>query len=443
MRQQLYMSTRRPWAEADHAIFYFALGGMAAIRVSLLGEISIGEILAVAYTAFRLCSLRVERRLAPLLALTIMWCVAQGLSDIQNGSDGLTSLKGVLAPLVFFGTVYAIAAHFGRGQERRIWFFLAGTTLFQMYSTVFTPDEAALLNPWKWGFATPVLALLLVTLSLRRPGKLVTVCCLVAFAAASVYMDFRSNAAMALMGAIVYMCRDGAFLRRLANLVRAPGGIVLIFSVLAIAIYVLNVVFSMVFAHSAEFGFLSPEAVHKYTVQATSEFGVLFGGRSEAVISIKAFLDAPLLGHGSWAIDRHGYVDEYNRLTHQLGMALTDSYEELDTDMIPTHSYLMGAMVWCGVAGGVFWLSVVGMCLRMFLLQARIVPIYFCVALPQFIWDAFFSPFGAANRWQAGVFVGVMFAWTALQDYRARAGLRAETGTPGRPLPRFKFARTR
>jgi len=437
--RQLSLTRRRPWAEGDHATFYFALGVISGIRVVLLGEIYIGELLALCMTAYGLSSFKVDRKLAPLFALTLMWCIAQSLSDIQNHTDLTTSLKGVLAPLVFFGTVYAIATHFNHGQERRIWYFLAGTTIFQMWETVMNPMEAALMNPWKWGFATPLLALLLAYLSARRAGKLSTVGCLLAFSATSIVFDFRSLAAMAVLGAIVFLARNSSFVRKLGYLVRKPGGVLLIFAVLATVIYILNVVFTLIFAHSAEFGFLSPESVHKYTVQATSEYGILFGGRSEIVISVKAFLDAPLLGHGSWALDRHGYVDEYNRLTHQMGMALTDRFDELESPMIPTHSYLMGAMVWCGIAGGIFWLSVVGGCLRMFLLQARYMPVYFCVALPQFIWDAFFSPFGAANRWQAAVFVGIIFAFSALQQHRVRFRAPAETGT--RPS-RLKFARS-
>jgi len=437
--RQLYTTSRRPWAEGDHAIFYFALGAISAIRVVMLGEISIGELLALLVTAYHLASFKVDRKLAPLLALTLMWCVAQTLSDIQNHSDLVTSLKGVLAPLVFFGTVYAIAIHFNHGQERRIWYFLAGTTMFQMYDTLANPVEAALLNPWKWGFATPLLVLLLAYLSARRAGKVFTACCLLAFSAMSIVFDFRSLAAMSVLGAIVFLSRNSVFMHKLGKLVRKAGGVLLIFAVLAFVIFILNMVFTLVFAHSADFGFLSPEAVHKYTVQANSEYGILFGGRSEVVISVKAFLDAPLLGHGSWAVDRHGYVDEYNRLTHQMGMALTDKFDELETTMIPTHSYLMGAMVWCGIAGGIFWLSVVGGCLRMFLAQVRQMPVYFCVALPQFIWDVFFSPFGAANRWQAAVFVGVMFAFSAMQQHRVRFRAPAETGT--RPS-RFKLARS-
>ncbi|XYJ89674.1 O-antigen ligase like membrane protein [Cupriavidus necator] len=435
---QLY-SIHRPWAEADHALLYFVLGAVAAIRVNLLGDVYIGEILGFAYAAYLLSSLKVNRKLAPILALTVMWCLAQGLSDIQNASGLTTSLKGVLAPLVFFATVYAIGSHFDRGHERRIWFFLIGTTLFQMTDTIFNPIEAAIDNPWKWGFATPVLTLLVAVLSLRQTGRTMTLCCLVAFAAVSVYFDFRSNAAMALLGALVFLARRSVFMRQLQRVAHAKGGMVLIFGVLAFAIYVLNAVFSVVFAHSAEFGFLSSDAAHKYTVQATSDLGILFGGRSEIVISFKAFLDAPLLGHGSWAVDRFGYVDEYNRLTQQLGMALHDNVPELDSMLIPTHSFMMGAMVWCGIAGGLFWLSLLGGCLRTFLFQVRHVPIYFCVAMPQFIWDVFFSPFGAANRWQAALFVGVLYAWSTLD--RRRQGARAPVEGPTRPV-RYKLARS-
>ena len=209
--------------------------------------------------------------------------------------------------------------------------------LYRLYDTTFNPIDVAIENPWKWGYAVPVLSLLLAYLSLRRASNMKVLVCLLMFSTVSIVFDFRSNAALPLFGAMAYLYRDSRPAAYLARARRA-GGMIVIALTLAMGIYLLNEVFSFLFAHSADFGFLSQDAAHKYTVQATSDLGILLGGRPELLVSLRAFADAPLLGHGSWALDTGGYVDELNLLSHQLGMSLTDKFPELDSTLIPTHS---------------------------------------------------------------------------------------------------------
>lgn len=422
-------SIRKRSADSEHPIAYLILGGIASIKLNLLGEIYMGEFIAAVYTIYLLCSLQVERRFAGILGLTLLWSIAQIFSDLENGTDVSTSMKGVLAPLVFFATIYAVGNGFDSRHEKSLWFFVAGTTLYRLYDTTFNPIDVAIENPWKWGYAVPVLSLLLAYLSLRRASNMKVLVCLLMFSTVSIVFDFRSNAALPLFGAMAYLYRDSRPAAYLARAARASGGMIVIALTLAMGIYLLNEVFSFLFAHSADFGFLSQDAAHKYTVQATSDLGILLGGRPELLVSLRAFADAPLLGHGSWALDTGGYVDELNLLSHQLGMSLTDKFPELDSTLIPTHSFIMSAMVWAGITGGIFWAGLLGSCLRTFLLHLRRLPVYFCVGMPQLLWDAFFSPFGADNRWLAALYIGLLFAWTWP---RPRGRQAAQPRTPKR-----------
>src|SRR5207253_3016040 len=120
-------------------------------------------------------------------------------------------------------------------------------------------------------YAMHVLALLLAFLSISRPSLLKLVGGIVAYCAFSAVMDFRSAAGIPLIGLLIYLCRRSTPVRFAARVAAAPGGIAIIFVFTGVAITLLNMLLSVVFAHSAEFGFLSPEAVKKYTVQATSD----------------------------------------------------------------------------------------------------------------------------------------------------------------------------
>jgi len=407
-------------AHASHAalLMYLGLGALCAIKLNVIGEVYVGEFIAAAYGLAMLSTLRIERGYASFLALTLMWAFAQALSDLSNSTPLINSLKGVLAPGVFFLTVFAIGTHFSQGSPKRIWYFLIGAALCEIFNVSRAPTEEMLYNPWKWGYATPVLMLLLCYLALARAGAVRIALCIVAYCAVSVAFDFRSAAGLPLLALVIYLLRRTAVVAWVRSLTNTRGGIPLLFGVLVLVIAALNALFSMIFAQAGEFSFLSPEAAHKYTVQATSELGILFGGRSEILISVRAFLDAPLLGHGSWAVDRNGYQDAYSVIVYQMGAALSDAIVVTDDTLIPAHSFLMGALVWSGVVGGFYWLCMLARTLWLFVRNMPTLPIFFYVGTAQFVWDVFFSPFSADHRWETALFLGMLFAWH--QSHRHR-----------------------
>lgn len=417
-------STLRIGAQPSQALLHFALGALCAIKLNIIGDVFVGEFIAAAYALSRLSTLRIERGYASLLALTVMWAFAQALSDLANSTPLTTSLKGVLAPGVFFLTVFACGTYFSSGNPGRVWYFLIGVALSDMVGMTRAPTEEMLFNPWKWGYATPVLTLLLCYLSMARAGLWRIGVLIAAYCAVSAVYDFRSAAGLPLLGLAIYALRRSPAANYAYRLTATPGGIALLFLVMTLIIAALNSLFSLIFAHAAQFGFLSPEAVHKYTVQATSELGILFGGRSEILISLRAFLDAPLLGHGSWAVDRNGYQDAYSVMVYQMGASLNDKLEVFDNELIPAHSFLMGGLVWSGVLGGVYWLCVLARTLWLFVRNMPTLPIYFFVGTAQFLWDVFFSPFSADHRWASGVFLGLLFAWHQSHLKRGSGGTR-------------------
>lgn len=411
-------STLRLGVQPSHAILHFGLGALCAIKLNIIGDVFVGEFIAAAYALSRLSTLKIPRGYASLLALTLMWAFAQALSDVANSTPLTTSLKGVLAPGVFFLTVFAVGTYFSTGSTSRIWYFLIGVALGDILNMTRSPTEEMLFNPWKWGYATPVLTLLLCYLAIVRAGMMRMALLIGAYCAVSAVYDFRSAAGLPLLALGIYAMRRSAAANFAYRLTNTRGGIALLFLAMALLIAALNSLFSLIFAHAAQFGFLSPEAVHKYTVQATSELGILFGGRSEILVSLRAFLDAPLLGHGSWAVDRNGYQDAYSVMVYKMGASLSDKLEVFDNDLIPAHSFLMGGLVWSGVLGGVYWLCVLARAQWLFVRNMPTLPIYFYVGTAQFLWDVFFSPFSADHRWSSGVFLGLLFAWHLAQSRR-------------------------
>ena len=71
------------------------------------------------------------------------------------------------------------------------------------------------------------------------------------------------------------------------------------------------------------------------------------------------------------------------------------------SDLIPSHSYLVGAWVEAGIFGLIFWLFVFYQAIKGFfcliLLKPRLIPIL-ALILMGFLWAMWFSPFGAQAR---------------------------------------------
>ncbi|WP_455664895.1 hypothetical protein [Phocaeicola sp.] len=79
-------------------------------------------------------------------------------------------------------------------------------------------------------------------------------------------------------------------------------------------------------------------------------FMILFSARTDFFVSTIAFLDKPLWGHGSWAIDR---TDKY----YLLQLKMLGEKKKIDSGtlkMIPCHSVVIGK----GVANGIFAFAV-------------------------------------------------------------------------------------
>ena len=150
----------------------------------------------------------------------------------------------------------------------------------------------------------------------------------------------------------------------------------------------------------AENGFLGDEARIKYESQSTGDINIIQGGRVESLVSTAAIADSPIIGHGSWAKDIY-YVRMLRHRLVELGVSKTDVRSHEASDLIPTHSHLLGAWVEAGIAGAIFWMWVLILCMvvlyRLLKYPHPLTPIAVTSAFAM-IWDIPFSPFGADQR---------------------------------------------
>ncbi len=120
-------------------------------------------------------------------------------------------------------------------------------------------------------------------------------------------------------------------------------------------------------------------------------FELLFYGRLDIIVAIKAILNAPIIGHGSWPQDVTG---QYYLYTAQLLGVNHLTYR----GFIPSHSILFGAWLNAGFLGFVAVSGILIVLLKEFVYIYRynfthLLPIITVIVVGS-CWNFFFSPLG-------------------------------------------------
>lgn len=394
----------------------FLIGVIATLKLNLVGELYIGEAMAVVYIIFNFARLRVTSIEKTIVKFALFWAIAQLFSDLFNKSEIIDAVKGIFAPIIF-SISFIFLQNYAKNKFDRIPSLLLGVAVGGLVQLIIFPTEYFLFNFWKWGFGNAVLGFFVIYFSFFLKEKSDSLLCtaLIVFLGITLYFDSRGMAILPILAALAYRKYYG---KKTSTLSKLFSGAWTSFKVLLIvvpALFVINSAASALFSSETVLSSFSDDVAAKYRTQSTGSFGILLGGRSESLVSIQAFLDKPLLGHGSWAKDTNGYLNQYSILRKQLGYSLREDggYEEdLDiNNLIPAHSYLMGALVWAGFVGGLFWLVLLNCILKGFIKNLNLFPLYYYVGVISFIWNVFFSPFGADARWGAVVFLAAFFSY--------------------------------
>jgi hypothetical protein len=221
-----------------------------------------------------------------------------------------------------------------------------------------------------------------------------------------------------LLSAITFILLRKKIFAALLNQIDGKNSVLKLIFIVVTLIVSMNLIFTAIFSSSFVLNALSEESASKIRSQASGDYGLLLGGRTEVFASINAFLDKPLLGHGSWAKDNSGYNDLMFSKLIEAGYADRVNLQTAN-QLIPVHSYLMGSLVWSGIGGGLFWLYVLRWLILKFILNFQLIGFYFYNGFILIIWNILFSPFGASARWDSAVFIAALSAYTLwLSRYR-------------------------
>ena len=367
-------------------------------EVNLVGRLTGTEILFLLALPFALMRLPkpspAERKFYLMAAL---WFAGALITDIirQTAFDDLVRGWSKIAFFVVNFTV--IRAFTGKNINALVNFIFFLFMASALRLALGIADESMALNnapdqgSWKFGYGQfiTVCALMLssrlMTSPIGRPAGLILP---YMTSALNLWMNARNLTGLSALAAVVTtITRPNA-----RPLSRAR----LVLLLALIGLSGLGVV--QIYKYAAANGMLGYDAQQKYEKQTQGDLGLLLGGRSEILASSQAIIDSPIIGHGSWARDIK-YVQLMTERLMRAGRQIEgDPYK---SDLIPTHSHLLGAWVESGILGALFWLWAIGIAIKGLLANLRRptprAGLYTFIGLA-LLWDIFFSPFSIERR---------------------------------------------
>lgn len=402
-------------------VFCFLVPALQFIQFQGAGVLSISDLILVA--ALPIAVLRHPDRLRQkpmpaILTLGALWLVAQVATDILRNSASEDFLRGwskIFLLLVNFSVVWIVTSR----TRRRFVLYGTGLAIGTILGVYVNPSADALIDPWKFGFGLPVTLLVVMWTAahLTRRRYLGILVPLTALAIVHAFGNYRSLAVITFISAIYSIFQmSGAGERNKPQFGR--------FRLAFLGFTVVCAIwgFIQVYSHYVERGVFGQYAQRKLEVQTNGAGGLLLGGRGEILASGQAIIDSPLLGHGSWARDPT-YAAILAEKRSELGYKNVEGPGGKKDDLIPTHSYIFGAWVEAGLAGGLFWLFVLAYTIRALVKASGSEPLIPLFAFTGFlqVWDILFSPLGMPTRFIAPYFMAAMVVLTSFRDSQSGA----------------------
>lgn len=395
------------------------VGVSASFSVNLVGTLFITEIIILMAAPFLILFSRRKLWRSGLPAIFLLlglWLLGQVLTDIYRETARLDWMRGQ-ANIAVFGVEIAFLVIWIGGSERLQMLFIGSYALGSLLAVRLQPSPSSSGNDWKFGYSTGVI-LLVVLISCyfyQRRRYVIVGILLGGLLVLNLFENFRSPVLFLLIIMALLLPIIPERIGRL-TILRAPDTARGVIVKAAIALIAAWGALHLVHLATAA-GLLGEEATSKNQVESQAPVGILFGGRPEIFVSSQAVMHSPLLGYGSWAKDLT-YAEMLYDITREWGLPVSLDYaEEYGLGLIPTHSYLMGAWVWAGILGAVFWAYIFILAaratFRLVLYRPPLAPVYgwFLITL---MWNILFSPFGSSSRMTVALSIVIILY---LHDY--------------------------
>lgn len=369
-------------------LFVFILGLLAMIKVRFLGTFAVSELLVLmGYLYVPLTFVRRNHFVQRLMLMGGLWLIGVICADLYNQTPMVNAIKGSFNVILLISLIPVIywAVY---DKPHRILYFLAGNAISCLINFYFLQSFESFFeyDVWRVYAIYPLFIFLggfLYYVGREKWALFVTE----GFALWTLFHSSRnvfltltiSNIVLLYIGKI----KEQDIIEELSQYRKQALRLIFIF---AIGAYVADVTYE----YGAKSGLFGEDVYNKYIMQSSSDIGIA-SGRMDFVMSSVLVSRNPIIGYGSYAKDenefRVNYIWEHGGIPGKAKKS----------DLLPGHSFLMGAWVYSGILGGLFFMYVlyqIFIAIRRghILYEPRLTGTYMYMTM-LYVWNIFFSPF--------------------------------------------------
>lgn len=370
-------------------IFAFIVGCLAFLQFRIMGTFALGEIVALASTPFiAFGKFRENKNARQFVYMAFVWLLGVILADIWNGTPMEDRLKGAFN-VIFLISIVPFSYWLLYDNPRRWIIYYFGYTLSVLYNYYFQKvfESDFEVDTWRV-YAYYPLAMWVAGYLYYKNKHLLSYIAIMMFSVWTLF-NFSRN---------IFLCQTLAVILLLIfnSIKNQNHDFSELFSKrflrLALGIGVGLFLISYTYENLASSGSLGDRAQKKYMMQQKSRYGIA-SGRGDFIVSLYMIGRSPVFGYGSYAKDKDKIAFKYKN-SHDLN-PYNEPYNK--NDMIPRHSYILGAWVFAGILGFVFFSYVLVAIWKFFrsgaiLYDSRITGLLSYV-MALMIWNILFSPF--------------------------------------------------
>lgn len=375
-----------------------------------MGTFALGEILLLlSYLYIPINVVKESKSIRKFMWFGVAWLIGVIISDTVNETPTVNSIKGMFNVILLLsitpGVFWCI-----RNNHKAILFYWLGTGASDLISFYFLRsfDSDFEYNVWRVYAYFPVFISIggyLYYKNHRKAGILLTQ----SFALWTLFNQSRlifltvtlANSILVYSNKLKADKQKSVVCKFRAHSLRLIVLILLSFTVV-----------DGIYEKGANDGYFGESVREKYLMQKNTNMG-LASGRHDFFMSAALVFQNPVLGYGSYAEDKNGFREDF---LWRHGMDLSVSQ---DSNMLPGHSYLLGAWVYAGLLGALFFIFVLKIVFKTlkygnFLYDTRMSAMYLYVTI-LYVWNILFSPF--ADRMN---FLFIVITLIVLEDYRIK-----------------------
>lgn len=367
-------------------LFYILFAISFSFKINFIGDLYLAQILTIFISIYFLFKnsdhLKLVSYEKKILFLIILWLLNQIVSDQVNQISFNNSARGMAKIIITYLSFYSFfkLSKLPNISVIKILLWICIVNLFLM----FTAYNNSFMFSWKMGGGVSLSISLIIFFNFYYKNYLTNNYLLFLIFGIGFLSLFFNTRYLFLFNTlfIFYTIIFEKFkINRIIPIVLSS----LIFYLFITNIYEMLIVYELL-----------PNTLLEKQISQNSELGILLGGRGEIFSSYMAIVDAPIIGHGSWAENcKYIYSIYDSKIQYNPNIKI-----DLTRCLIKSHSVIFGSWVNSGIFGFLFWFYIIIIIVVKLIKDIRtdgnLLTLLLYLTITVF-WDIIFSPYGGTR----------------------------------------------